>query len=130
MVTSTMIKNELLSDEFARRIQKLMVDAIPLLIVFATGNGMVARLFGFLSGASAEVGLVFAVDRQAPTASSTISAVMLPGSKFFFERAADLPDMDTERERLELSYGNSCLSVKFPAGDSLMIFFTSPPNVG
>jgi hypothetical protein len=120
-----MARKTISSSEFGARIQKLMTDAVPLLVVFATGNGMVARLFGFLSRANAESGLLFSRDREVPTASDTLSVIVLAGSEFFLESVAELPDPNSERERLGLRYGDSCLAIDFPSDGRLMMFFTA-----
>jgi hypothetical protein len=109
--------------EFLACIDELHKKSVPLIAVLASTDNAVSRLFGFSDGATAEPALVFSSTQGTPHASSNIKVPVPDGSTFFREVSADLAAH--ERERMELSYGDTVVSMIMPSGGRLMVFFTA-----
>src|SRR6266404_3620981 len=116
-------KQQISITEFLACIDELHTKSVPLMAVFASTDNTVSRLFGFADGANREPALIFSTNQGTPRASSNIKVPVPDGSTFFREVSADLAAH--ERERMELAYGDTVVSMIMPSGGRLMVFFTA-----
>jgi hypothetical protein len=121
-----MNEKEISSQEAGLLLQHLMKGAIPVLAFFTSGDGVIARLYGFVDSITAEAGLLISATQGMPAMSSMLAVpIGTPagtGCGFFLAKAPD--------ERLEMKYGDTALIVRPSSGGHLSIFFTakSVPN--
>lgn len=101
-----------------------MANSTPLIAVIVTNEGLTSKLYGCVDSATRAIGLVFSATQGTPSISSNLRVPIVEVSNFFREAVADLPV--EQREEIELSYGNTALSMVLPSGTRLTVFFTSP----
>ena len=100
-----------------------MKRSVPVMAFFVSVDGSTTKLYGFVDSLTEAFGITFSASQETPEFSSFLTVPFAKDGKFFRELAADLGDND--RERLELKYGDTCVSMVLPNLSRLLVFFTS-----
>jgi hypothetical protein len=99
-----------------------MKESIPVLAVYASNTGAVAKLYGFVESITAAAGIIVSSSQGMPEVSSSIASPIgtpaATGCRFSLESA---PNTD-----LELKYGDTALIVRRQQ-ERFMLFFTAKP---
>jgi hypothetical protein len=120
-----MDEKEISLQSAALLLDQLMKRTIPVVGVFVSESGAVAKLYGFVSSIRADPGLVISSSADTPSMSSTISVPIGnpagAGCTFSLGSAPDEP--------MELKYGDTVFVVRRHGmkTEKLMLFFTAKP---
>jgi hypothetical protein len=115
-----MSKNIISPEDAGNLLSKLMSESIPVVAYFVAADGSDCQMHGFVAGISKE-GLLIRESKEDTSSFLTVSLATPPSTCLYRETRENLEE---DRERLKLEYGESALSLLFPSGARVMLFFT------